>query len=70
MLTKAGPAVRCQAEPLSAGAAEGARDIETQGLASTVIDRTLIDIWNKIIDINLRPVDSTVLLGYDAVDCT
>jgi hypothetical protein len=31
---------------LSAGAAEGARDIEAQGLTAAVIDSALIDIWN------------------------
>jgi len=46
MLTKTGPPVSCKAEPLLAGTAEGARDIETQRLTPPVLDCTFIDIWS------------------------
>ena len=46
MLTKTGPPVGCEAEPLLAGTAEGARDIETQRLTPPVLDCTFIDIWS------------------------
>ena len=44
MLTKTGPPVGCEAEPLLAGTAEGARDIETQRLTPPVLHCTFIDI--------------------------
>ncbi|KAJ4429414.1 hypothetical protein ANN_21583 [Periplaneta americana] len=47
LLTKTCPAVGGQAESLLAGAAEGARDVEAQRLATPVVVRTLVDVCQR-----------------------
>jgi hypothetical protein len=46
VLTKTGPPIGCEAESLLAGTAEGARDVETERLASPILDSTFINIWS------------------------